>query len=421
MHAIAGGLRTVLSGVDRAPSWLAGRPVWLRRLTVVAVVLAVVVGYPLCAALAAQARAVSGPVASLLALGVVLPVALLIRYPLLAWRVAWLAGLVAPLAPGRPWGDWPWDPPQIPVLVLAFVVAGLRYGRPALWTMWALMLGVLWLGVPDPSNSVGGSLAFTAFAAVLDVLADRWRTRRALATEREHRTALEGRAQLARELHDVVAHHMSLIAVQAETAPYRHPDVTEPVRDEFAAISATARDALTEMRRLLGVLRREEPASPPLAPQPGMGDLADLVDGARRAGLVVRLSMMDGAADGVPATVGLCVYRVVQESLSNAGRHAAGAAVTVTLEREGDRLRLSVHNGLSRPDGPRSGRGHGLAGMRERVALLGGSLSAGPDATGGFAVVATFPLADAASGAASDAVSDAVSDDTPTASVGSGR
>jgi signal transduction histidine kinase len=131
--------------------------------------------------------------------------------------------------------------------------------------------------------------------------------------------------------------------------------------------------------------------------------------------------MMDGVAEGVPATVGLCVYRVVQESLSNAGRHAPGAAVTVTIEREGDQLRLSVHNGLSRPRGllrtpPPAGQGHGLAGMRERVVLLGGSLSAGPDATGGFAVVATFPLADAASAAGSAAVPD----DTPTASVGSG-
>jgi signal transduction histidine kinase len=392
MHTLIGALRTVLIGADRAPSWLAGRPAWLRRLTVAAVTVAAVVGYPLCAALAGQAHDAGGLTASLLALGAVLPVALLIRYPLLAWRVAWLAALLTPLAPGQPWGDWPWDPPQIPVFVLAFCVVGLRYGRPVLWTMWALMLGVLWLWVPDPSNSLGGSIAFTAFTVLLDVLADRFRTTRALAAERLRRTALEDRALIARELHDVVAHHMSLIAVQAETAPYRHRDVAEPLRAEFTTISATARDALTELRRLLGVLRSEEPAPPPLVPQPGLANLPELVAGARRAGLIVELSTVDSAGEGIPATVGLCAYRVLQESLSNAGRHAPGAPVTVSVDRTPDSLRLSIHNGLTREARSPTGPGHGLAGMRERVTLLGGSLRAGPDGTGGFAVVAAFPL-----------------------------
>jgi signal transduction histidine kinase len=395
MHTrtVTQALRTVLFGVDRGPSWLAGRPAWQRRLTVAAVTVVTVVGYALCAGLALRWHPIGEVTAALIALGTVLPLALLIRFPLLAWRAGWLAALLTPLAPGRPWGDWPWEPPQIPVLGLAFCVVGLRAGRAVLWTMWALMLAVLWLGVPDPANSVGGSLALTAVTVLLDVLADRRRTRQALTDqtertreERRRRAALEDRAQLARELHDVVAHHMSLVAVQAETAPYRHPAVDEPIRAEFTAISAAAREALTEMRRLLASLRSDEP--PARAPQPTLRDVPELVEERRRAGQSVELSMMDGL--DVPATVGLCVYRVLQESLSNAGRHAPGASVVVTVDREPGQLHLSVHNGLTGPTGPVAG--HGLAGMRERVTLLGGSLTVGPDGADGFTVRASFPV-----------------------------
>lgn len=386
-------LRTVLFGLDRGPSWLSGRPAWLRWLTVAVVTVATVVGYALCTELARRSHPISALTASLIGLGSVLPLALLIRFPLLGWRLGWVALLLTPLAPGRPWGDWPWDPPQVPLLGLAYCVVGVRASRAVLWTMWALMLAALWLWVPDPTNSVGGSIAFTAATVVLDVVADRRRTRLALVDqtrrtheERQRRTVLEDRAQLARELHDVVAHHMSLIAVQAETAPYRHPSVEEPIRAEFSAIGAAARESLTELRRLLGALRSD--AAAPRAPQPALADVPALVDERRRAGQLIELSMVDG--DAVPATVGLCAYRVLQESLSNAARHAPGAAVRVTVDRGPGQLRLSVHNGLTGPVGSVSG--HGLAGMRERVGLLGGALAVGPDGAGGFAVLATFPL-----------------------------
>lgn len=395
------GLRTVVTAADPAPSWLAGRPAAVRRAVVVLLATATVVGFPLCAALAARAHPGADGWATLVGLAEVAPLGLLVRYPLLAWRVGWLAALLTPLAPGDPWGSWAWDPPQIPVFVLAFTVAALRYGRPALWTMFALMVAVLWLWIPGP-DSVGGSLALGAYAVLLDALAGRAGARRALHEQAEltraeyaRRAALEERARLARELHDVVAHHMSLIAVQAETAPYRHDAVPEPVRAEFASISAGAREALADMRRLLGTLRGADP--PERTPQPTLDDLPALVEGARRAGVPVTLDTAGTA--GVPATVGLCAYRVVQESLSNAARHAGRAPVAVAVRRDADLLRVSVVNAA--PDvvpQPRAG-GHGLAGMRERVTLLGGTLSAGPDGAGGFAVEATFPCADDPEGA----------------------
>jgi signal transduction histidine kinase len=146
------------------------------------------------------------------------------------------------------------------------------------------------------------------------------------------------------------------------------------------------------MRRLLGVLREEGPVE--RSPQPRLDDLPELVDASRRAGIAVDLSMPAGLCRASPG-VGLCAYRVVQEALSNAGRHASGAPVAVAVEEDGDVLRLRVENGPGPAAVPSSGprrTGHGLVGMRERVALLGGSLSAGPGPDGGFAVVALLPL-----------------------------
>jgi len=203
---------------------------------------------------------------------------------------------------------------------------------------------------------------------------------------------LEERARIARELHDVVAHHMSLIAVRAETAPYRLSDLSESARAEFGSLSDVAREALTEMRRLLGVLRNDEPAG--LAPQPQLSDLPALVETARQAGVTVELSAPQ-ALDQVPSGVALCAYRIVQESLTNASQHAPGAAVTVSVDHEAGAVLLRVANGPGGLGGPSPSElrpGHGLTGMRERVALLGGSLSAGPAPDGGYVVSAVLPI-----------------------------
>ncbi len=273
----------------------------------------------------------------------------------------------------------------------------------------------LWSGTnrPDVVAHVLGTVALTAVTIALDSMSSRRRAQHALtvATERTELTqaqltVLEERARIARELHDVVAHHMSLIAVRAESAPYRLDGLPEPVQAEFRALSATARDALTDMRRLLGVLRHDQPAD--LAPQPQLSDLPVLIEAARQAGVPVELSVPADLA-AVPAGVGVCAYRIVQESLSNAGRHAPGAAVSVSVDQDARVVVLRVTNGPSEapgtqsatpPPGPEPGApsgngvrsGHGLAGMRERVGLLGGTLSAGPEPGGGFVVSAVLPL-----------------------------
>jgi signal transduction histidine kinase len=187
-------------------------------------------------------------------------------------------------------------------------------------------------------------------------------------------------------MHDVVAHHMSMIAVRAETAPFRVPGMPPEAQTEMASIAAAARDALTDMRRLLGVLRSEQEESL-TAPQPGLADVDALVEKARAAGLDVVLDL--NGLEGVPPTVGLAAYRIVQEALANAARHAPDGPVTVKARGSADRVVLMVSNPLPRE--PRSGSGgHGLAGMRERATLLGGTLSAGP-VEGEFVVAAILP------------------------------
>lgn len=339
----------------------------------------------------------------LLGLLAVLPLPLAARYPLLAWRFGWLVFLLSPLQSLFWWGAWPWYPVQVPILLVVFCVAGIRQQRPVLWWMWGLTLLAWWLWIganrPNIVAHLLGTVAFTAVAVAVDSASSRRRAQAALTVLAERTelsqaqlTVLEERTRIARELHDVVAHHMSLIAVRAETAPYRLTDLPDPVRAEFVALSGAAREALVDMRRLLGVLRQDQQAG--LAPQPQLSDLTNLVESARLAGVPVELSV-PAVLDGVPAAVGVCAYRIVQESLSNASQHAPGAAVLVSVHHDAAAVTLRVANGPAEeasPAGTGVRRGHGLAGMRERVALLGGSLAAGPAADGGFVVSAVLPL-----------------------------
>ncbi|MGH8932304.1 MAG: sensor histidine kinase [Egibacteraceae bacterium] len=207
------------------------------------------------------------------------------------------------------------------------------------------------------------------------------------------RAVLEERTRIARELHDVVAHHMSMIAVQAETAPFRIPDLPETSKECLAEISSTARGALIEMRRLLGVLRSED-AGAERGPQPGLEQVDELVGNARRAGVTVD-SAITGRRRPLPPGTDLSAYRIVQEALSNAIRHAPGASIRVETRYEPEGLRILITN--EPPPGPPPQMpsrlvSHGLVGMRERVAMLGGALAAGPTPDGGYAVEASLPL-----------------------------
>ena len=405
------GLIQALTGSAPAPAWRWRSPAERRTAYAALAAATVAIGWISVTAnvhqvAAGDAQPPASPGQLAIALVTVLPLPLAARYPMLAWRAGWLGLLLTPLYPAAYWGGWPWGPPQILALLAAFCLAGVRQPRPVLWWMWALTLlpWGAWLirDIPDLNGPASATMVFAAAAIAVDSIGSRLRTQRALdaqtertEAEQERRAVLDERTRIARELHDVVAHHVSLIAVQAETAPYRLSGLPEHARAEFAAMSEVAREALAEMRRLLGVLRQDQPAQ--LEPQPELADVPALVDATRRAGVAVELCLPAGLSK-VPAGVGVCAYRIVQESLSNASQHAPGAAVTVTLDHDAEAVQLRVANGPGgppvRPGGER-GPGHGLTGMRERVALLGGSLSAGPTPAGGFVVSAVLPLGEA--------------------------
>ncbi|MEB4616047.1 sensor histidine kinase, partial [Leucobacter sp. M11] len=247
----------------------------------------------------------------------------------------------------------------------------------------------------------GGSLAITLLLVQRDQIRTQLdRERRQGAQEQARRELVEERARIARELHDVVAHGMSVIQVQASSAKYRLPEAGPAAAAEFDDIAATARGALGEMRQLLGVLRGADPAGgasagdpeQPLGPQPGLFDLPALVETTQRAGVPVTLSW--DADSRTPATVGLTAYRVVQESLSNIIRHAPGAPTRVEVRTENGSLRVEVRNDAPPTPGPSAhadAGGHGLRGMRERVELIGGTLEHGPTEDGGYRILAELP------------------------------
>jgi signal transduction histidine kinase len=327
-----------------------------------------------------------------------LPLLLVRDRSLAAWRVAWLATLLS-AANGMYEAGAPWPANPVAIVVFLFVLLVVGYRQPAgvLFWVWLLNSTLIWVYIL-PSNAVGATLLVTALLLV-GYLLRRWAQVRGtltaeLAAEQERGAVLTERARIARELHDVVAHHMSLIAVRAETAPYRLGELPEQARGEFAEISKESREALTEMRRLLGVLRSEGEQAP-VAPQPGLADLSTLVGAARAAGTPVALAV-EGELAGVPAAADLSAYRIVQESLSNAARHAAGAPVELLLRRSEGELLVRVSNGPGAvgPANPPGELGQGVRGMRERVTMLGGQLSAYPTAEGGFEVRATLPLGD---------------------------
>jgi signal transduction histidine kinase len=227
-----------------------------------------------------------------------------------------------------------------------------------------------------------------------EAVAERDESRRAMAESLQQQAEMTERARIARELHDVVAHHVSAIAVQAETARLTTEGMPEEGKAQLEAIGDTARDALGEMRRVLGVLRSDEDGEAEREPQPGLARLDELVDTARASGTSVRLTL-SGRVVPLPQGVDLCAYRILQEALTNARRHAPGATVDVEIVYDDDMLRLRV-----RDDGPGPSSedvdGHGLLGMRERAIMVGGTLTVGPGEEGGFEVAAELPIPGAA-------------------------
>ncbi|MFC6082742.1 sensor histidine kinase [Sphaerisporangium aureirubrum] len=237
----------------------------------------------------------------------------------------------------------------------------------------------------------------------LPLVHQRARRRRAEAAERdtareemEHRllelTARSERARIARELHDVVAHHISMISVQAEAARLTSPGMPEEGAMRLRAIGDTARTALTEMRRLLGVLREDTETEPPTRqPQPGLQQLLDLIDETRASTKVSTRLIVRGEIVLLDPGVELTAYRIVQEALTNARKHAPGAAIDVEIRYTDDWLHVRVRDLGPGPVGRTKNGGYGLLGMRERVAAVGGRLRTGPAPGSGFLVEAALP------------------------------
>lgn len=278
--------------------------------------------------------------------------------PALGWAVSAGAALAIPrafdLVPGY---DYPWQVVHILVLCALLVAVSMRAPLQVAGLVWAATVVLFSTHVPG-QNGWGWALGLTAMA-VFGLLV-RWLvlSRRQLARqeevselERARRAILEEKARIARDLHDIVAHHMSLVVVQAQSAPYRLPDVSEPVRAEFDSIGATAREALNEVRGMLGVLRSENLPDDRGAgderaqdPQPGLDRLGDLFEGARRAGMVLSTAE-NGDPSGVSDATALTVYRILQESLANAARHASGAPVRVRVGYGPDEVSVTVCKG----------------------------------------------------------------------------
>jgi signal transduction histidine kinase len=250
----------------------------------------------------------------------------------------------------------------------------------ALWLLATAMSG------DSDLNDYYPAVVLASLAGALGVLA---RTLQRQREEDADRAVAEERARLARELHDVVAHAVSMVVVQAE-AGAAAGGPPERVEETFDAIADTGRTALSELRRLLGVLR--DPGEPgPRDPQPGVAQLEPLVEVVRRAGLPVDVRV-EGTGRPLPPGVDLSAYRIVQEALTNAGKHAPGATVTVTVERPDGALTVRVVNGPpTGPVGEAPSGGFGLVGLGERVRTLGGRLTAEPRLDGGFAVEAVLP------------------------------
>lgn len=327
------------------------------------------------------------------------------RKPLEAWLLllSTAVGLAVVSTPVTPAEPWPWAVTS----TAAFTALGGLVAANGQRRLAVVMLGVLtgiglllwwWPGRGDLTAVVVSSVLCGAGILVGDIVHGRRRVvaelaeeRQVSAAERELRSVVEERARIARELHDVVAHHMSVIVVQSETARYRLDGLPDQVVAEFTEIARLARGSLSELRGLLSALR-DDGADPARTPQPVVADLPALVSRIEAAGTPVTLTIGPGTEDA-PRVLQLAVFRIVQEGLSNVVRHAAGARTWVDVAVSEGTLRVEVTNERVADAGPLTEKegGHGLVGVRERVTLLGGRFAVDqPD--GGWRLRAELPL-----------------------------
>jgi signal transduction histidine kinase len=326
------------------------------------------------------------------------------RYPITALMCALVGAAI----------EWPWLRSTgqesfeafLVVLIVSYSVGAHADPRRGLQALTAVVVVV---AAADVADTIAGYHEPFEDIALYPMIAAAWATGNAfrqhgareraleahaatLEREREEKVraaATDERARIARELHDVVAHSISVMVVQVGGARGILDSEPDTARETLQAAEQTGRQALADMRRMLGILRT--PDDNGLAPQPSLAHVDTLVEQARRAGLAVELRIEGGRTALAPG-VDLAAYRIVQEALTNAVKHAGPARAEVVLRYAGDRLEIEVSDDGRGPAPANGDPGHGLVGMRERVALYGGALTAGPRESGGFAVSARLPL-----------------------------
>jgi signal transduction histidine kinase len=385
---------------QRTLLWPTGR----LRLLVLAISVALTVGFTAGSiAIHIQMMGVRATPAWLLGVVQCGPLIVGARWPLVAWRISALGMFAGVLVLGNHSNEfWPWPTTSFLALAgLLFAVATAYDRRTSLGVGLITALGLIVPAIViDGMHGWFGIILAIVVAIVLvfgDAVGGRYAAEASLAEQAELRrqdlarqAVLEERSRIAWELHDIVAHHMSVIALQAEAAPYKIPDLPPAARATFGVVRDAAREALAETRRVVGLLRQDSEVAERV-PQPGLDRFEELTEQARRSGLDIDVTVV-GMPRELSTGVDLSAYRIVQESLSNACRYAKGGHVRVEIRYGTEVLHVSVTD-----DGPRgtpeeSGGGHGLVGMRERVAMLDGTLSAGPRPDHeGWAVAADLP------------------------------
>ncbi|MET9697055.1 histidine kinase [Streptomyces sp. NPDC006529] len=339
-----------------------------------------------------------------------LSIVLAMCWPMLGWWLALAASVSVAVVIhphvmlGQP---WPWIPMGAfafaPVVLLVALRVPPRVTAGVVGTTLLLSLvGELGFRPPPGRSTLTEAVVVLGVAGVLGYSLRAVRLARGRLVEQEtlteaeraQRTLLEERSRIARELHDVVAHHMSVISIQAQVAVHLAENPSDELKENLAGIRGNALEALTELRRVLGVLRSEHPDDPanPHHPQPTLAELDALVANVRAAGMEVT-TQIAGERRALSPGLELTAYRVVQEALSNCLRHAPGSRVEVGLAYGPHSLHLCVANSApTAPAAPSPGAGHGLLGMRERAGMLGGELAAGPRPGGGYEVSVVLPL-----------------------------
>jgi signal transduction histidine kinase len=322
------------------------------------------------------------------------------RWPLSTlWATAAISATVLALLPQAP--------PSAPVVAALFLLAARTNRRTVVWAsaVVGIALTAEAFAVRPELSALGANLAVAAWTQLPSALGDAFRSRRELlvsykeraeraeATREQeaHRRVAAERLRIARELHDVVAHHLTLVNAQAGVAHHLVRQDAERAYEALGQIRDTSRAALDELRATVGLLRQADEPDQPRAPAPGLRDLPALLDSFRHAGLPVDVQRT-GPDDAIPPLTDLTAYRVIQEALTNAGKHVGGAHARLTIAAHGNRLEVIVADDGGDGRTSRAGTGLGLISLRERVRAADGTLQAGPSPEGGFRVHAVLPL-----------------------------